>query len=82
MYVDFANVLKAVGWTDFLNISELGSRDLTIQFLCTLAEENDGISYQFFGHKYSLYWKVLSRLLGFHHCCAVDVEKVTRSFEK
>jgi hypothetical protein len=82
MDIDFANVWKAVGWTDFVNVSELGSRDLTIQFLCTLIEENDGISFRLFRNEYSLSWKELSMLLGFHHRCNTDVVKATRGFEK
>ena len=48
MNAEFASVRKAVGWSSFAEISELGSRELTIQFLCTLVETNDGISFQFF----------------------------------
>src|SRR6185312_11793359 len=34
MNAEFMSVWKAVGWSSFAEISELGSRDLTIQFLC------------------------------------------------
>jgi hypothetical protein len=71
-----------VGWTNFANFSELGSRDLTIQFLCTLVEENDGISFRLFGNEFFLYWKELSTILGFHHRYNTDVVKATRGFEK
>jgi len=36
MDVDFSRVWKAMGWTSFTDVSELGSQDLTIQFICTL----------------------------------------------
>ena len=42
---EFASVWKAVGWSSFAEISELGLRDLTIQFHCTLVETNIGISF-------------------------------------
>ena len=45
MNAEFASVWKAVGWSSFAEISELGSRDLTIQILCTLMETNNGISF-------------------------------------
>ena len=33
MDTEFASVWKAVGWSSFAEIFEMGSRDLTIQFL-------------------------------------------------
>ena len=45
MSAEFVSVWKAVGWSSFAEISELGSRDLTIQFLCTLVETNNWISF-------------------------------------
>ena len=45
MDVDFACVWHAVGWVDFVPIEENGSRLLTIQFLCTLREVDDGVSF-------------------------------------
>jgi hypothetical protein len=79
---EFASIWKAVGWTDFVNVSELGYRDLTIQFLCTLIEENDGISFRLFGNEFSLSWKELSMILSFYHRCNSNVVKATRGFEK
>jgi hypothetical protein len=82
MDIDFANVWKTVGWMDFVNISELGSRYLAIKYLCTLVDENDAICFHLFGNEYSLSWKELSMLLGFHHHCNTDVVKTTRGFKK
>ena len=45
MNAKFVSVWKAVGWSSFAEIYELGSRDLTIQFLCTLVETNNRISF-------------------------------------
>ena len=38
-----------VGWDDFAPVEENGSHLLTIQFLCTLREVDDGVSFQLFG---------------------------------
>ncbi|KAG2650719.1 hypothetical protein PVAP13_1NG202338 [Panicum virgatum] len=43
MYVDFANVWHAIGWDNFIPVEEYGSRLLTIQFLCTLWEVENGV---------------------------------------
>ena len=48
MDIDFARVWHAVGWDDFVPIEENGSRLLTIQFLCTLREVDDGVSFRLF----------------------------------
>ena len=45
MNTEFSSIWKAVGWSTFAEIPELGSRDLTIQFLCTLVETDNGISF-------------------------------------
>ena len=45
MDIDFANVWHAVGSDDFLPIEENGSRLLTIQFLCTVREEANGVRF-------------------------------------
>jgi len=45
MDVEFARVWRVVGWSSFADVSGLGSRDLTIQFLCTLVEKKEGISF-------------------------------------
>ena len=42
MDVDFARVWHDVGWDGFMPVEENGSRLLTIQFLCTLWEVDDG----------------------------------------
>ena len=52
MDIDFANVWHAVGWDGFVPIKENGSRLLTIQFLCTVREEVNGVHFIFFGNEY------------------------------
>ena len=43
MYEDFANVWHTIGWDNFVPVEEYGSRLLTIQFLCTLWEVENGV---------------------------------------
>ena len=45
MDVDFARVWHAVGWDGFVPIEENVSHLLTIQFLFTLREVDDGVSF-------------------------------------
>ena len=45
MNVDFARVWHEVGWDGFVPVEENGSRLLAIQFLCTLREVDDGVSF-------------------------------------
>ena len=52
MDIDFANVWHAVGWDGFVPIKENGSRLLTIQSLCTVREEANGVHFIFFGNEY------------------------------
>ena len=70
MNAEFASVWKAVGWSSFADVTEMGSRDLTIQFLCTLVETDTGVSFQFFGKEFVMSWRDLSMVLGFHHKCS------------
>jgi hypothetical protein len=73
MDVDFRAIWKAVGWQRFLVVDEPGSRLVTLQFLCTLKEIEDGISFRFFHKEYTLTWKGLSTLFGFHDSCKIDL---------
>ena len=65
MDVDFARVWHAVGWDGFVPVEENGSRLLTIQFLCTLREVDDGVSFRLFGVERYFNWRNFSHLLGF-----------------
>ena len=63
-------------------VDEPGSRLLTLQFLCTLKEIEDGIYFRFFRQEFTLTWKGLSTLLGFHDSCKIDLQKGISGFEK
>ena len=43
MYEDFSNIWHEIGWDNFVPVEEYGSRLLTIQFLCTLQEVENGV---------------------------------------
>ena len=77
MDVDFAHVWHAVGWDDFVPIEENGSRLLTIQFLCTLREVDDDVSFQLFGVERYFNWRNFSHLLGFSARLPVSLAKAT-----
>ena len=82
MDAEFAQVFKALGWTDFASVDEPGSRLLTLQFLCTLRTVDEGISFRFFRESYRLTWKELSTLLGFNTRCNTDLDGALPQFSK
>jgi len=82
MDIDFANVWHAVGWDDFLPIEENGSRVLTIQFLCTVREEANGVCFRFLGNEYYYTWRDFSHLHGFSDHLPVSLEKSCRGFDQ
>ena len=69
-----------MGW--FCAIEENGSRLLTIQFLCTLREVDDGVSFQILGVDSYFNWRNLSHLLGFSARLPVSLAKACRSFDR
>ena len=80
MNLEFASIWYALGWEEFAPVTELGSRPLTIQFLCSLTETPDGIEFRLFGTDYRLSWKDLSRLLGFSPRCAVSLKRACEGY--
>nr|AAM74467.1 Hypothetical protein similar to putative retroelement [Oryza sativa Japonica Group]AAP53492.2 hypothetical protein LOC_Os10g24380 [Oryza sativa Japonica Group] len=82
MDVEFRAIWKAVGWQRFAMVDEPSSRLLTLQFLCTLKEIEDGISFRFFREEFTLTWKGLSTLLGFHDSCKNYLQKGISGFKK
>jgi hypothetical protein len=63
-------------------VDESSSCLLTFQFLCTLLEVDDGISFQFFRKEYHLSLRELSLVLGFHQNCKINFPNATSAFEK
>lgn len=77
---EFTTVWHAIGWEDFACVSESGSCLLTIQFLCTLREVDDGISFRLFRIKYTPAWGELNQLLGFDSICKTKFRNATPGF--
>ena len=79
MSKDFATVWHAIGWDNFVPI-EYGSRLLTIQFLCTLWEVENGVYFQLFGKEYLLSWKTFAGHLDFNKRWPISLDQACRSF--
>jgi hypothetical protein len=82
MDIDFARVWHAVGWDGFEPIVENGSRLLAMQFLYTLREVDDGISFQLFGNEFYLTWKNLTHHLRFGTRLPISLEQACRGFNR
>ena len=54
MDIEFTTIWKDVGWEKVAPVDELGSRLLTIQFLCSLQEVEGGITFRLFEKEYYL----------------------------
>jgi hypothetical protein len=80
MDIDFTRVWHAIGWDGFVPVEENCSRLLTIQFLCTLQQVDDGISFQLFGNEFYLTWKNLSHHLGFRTRLLISLEQACHGF--
>jgi hypothetical protein len=48
MDIEFTTIWKAIGWENIAPVDEQGSRILTIQFLCSLKEVDNGITFHLF----------------------------------
>ena len=72
----------AVGWDGFVPVEENGSCLLTIQFLCTLREVDDSVSFQLFGVERYFNWRNFSHLLSFNAHLPVFLAKACRGFDR
>ena len=52
MDIEFTSIWKAIGWEEVDPVWEQGSRLLTINFLCSLKEVNNGITFRLFEVEY------------------------------
>jgi hypothetical protein len=80
MDAEFNLIFPLVGWDSFWDITELGSKLLTIEFLCTLETTEDGV--RFFQETFNLTWRELSNHLGFHPRATIDLDDALPGFEK
>ena len=76
MDVDFARVWHAVGWDGFVPIEENGSHLLTIQFLFTLWEVDDGVSSDFLELNAILIGEISVTSLVLAHACQFPLQKL------
>jgi len=80
MDVKFASIWKAIGWEDVDPLWEQGSRLLTIQFLCSLKEVDNGITFRLFEVEHFCTWKDLAQHIGFQRRCLIDLDHALRGF--
>jgi hypothetical protein len=80
MDTEFATIFIAARWENIDPMDEMGSHHLTIQFLCTLVEDEVGISFRLFHKEYNVSWKDLSLYLGFHRRCLVETDHALYGF--
>ena len=69
-----------MGW--FCAIEENGSRLLTIQFLCTLREVDNSVSFRLFGVERYFNWRNFSHLLGFSARLPISLTKACHGFDR
>jgi hypothetical protein len=81
MDTEFISIWKAVGWENIDPIDELGSRLLTIQFLCSLRKHDEGISFRLFQKQYFCTWRDLATHIGFNTRCKLDLDPTVRGFD-
>jgi len=79
MDIKFDLIFQMVGWTNFWDITEQGSRLLTLEFLCTL-QYYEG--FQMFKQDIMLSWRELSDHLGFSSRCILDTDSDLPNFER
>lgn len=79
---EFDLIFTLVGCDSFWNITELGSKLLTLEFLCTLQTGEDGVTFRFFKEKFTLTWRELSNHLGFHPRAELDLDAALGDFNR
>jgi len=82
MDTEFDLIFLMVGWINFWNIIELGSRLLTLEFICTLQYYEGGIAFWMFKQNIMLSWRELSNHLGFSSRCYLDIDSDLPNFER
>ena len=82
MDVEFTSIWKAIGWDEADLVWEQGSRLLTIQFLCSLKEVDNGIAFRLFEVEHFCTWKDLAQHIGFQRRCLIDLDHALRGFNR
>ena len=78
----FASIWKAVGWEEINPVWKEGSRLLTIQFLCSLKEVDNGITFRLFEIEYFCSRRDLAQHIGFDRKCLIDIDHAVRGFDR
>ena len=81
MDVEFTSIWKAIGSEEIDPVWEQGSPLLTIQFLCSLKEVNNGITFLLLEIEYFCTWRDLAQRIGFHRKCLIDIDHAVRGFD-
>jgi hypothetical protein len=82
MSSEFNAIFSLLGWTSAWDVSELGSKLLTIEFLCTLRITELGVYFRLFTHEFYPTWRELSNLLNFTNNIPLDLDDALEDFEK
>jgi hypothetical protein len=82
MSSEFNAIFSLLGWTSAWDVSDLGSKLLTIEFLCTLRITESGVYFRLFTHEFYPTWRELSNLLNFPNNILLDLDDALEDFEK
>jgi hypothetical protein len=61
----FELIFRMIGWEDAWEITEQGSKLLTIEFICSLDFDDDNVHLRMFNKPFTLTKKTFSIALGF-----------------
>ena len=81
MATEIDTIFQFVGWSSFATITELGSKLLTIEFLCDLQLIETGVYFRLFTQDFCLTWRNLSDLLGFPANASIDLKEALKYFD-
>jgi hypothetical protein len=82
MSSEFNAIFSLIGWMSAWDVSELGSKLLTIEFLCTLRITESRVYFRLFTCEFYPTWRELSNLLNFPNNIPVDLDDGLEDFEK
>jgi hypothetical protein len=82
MHSEFGSVFRIVVWSDFWEISELGSKLLTLEFLITLVVTDTGINFDMFYEEFFCTWCMLGNTLGFNKQCSLYAHECLPNFDR
>jgi hypothetical protein len=81
MSTEFDTIFSLLGWDSAWDVTEIGSKLLTIEFLCTLRTMESGVYFRLFKQEFYPTWRELSDLLNFASNIPVDIDEALGDFE-